>query len=44
MSTARVKAVWLCTALIFRVPDLDAVRGGAGLVWALTLSLTLNQW
>lgn len=44
MNTTRMKAVWLHMALISRVPDLDAIRGGAGLVWALTLSLTLNLW
>lgn len=44
MNTTRVKAVWLLMALIFRIPDLYVIGGGAGLVWVLTLSLTLNQW
>lgn len=30
--------------LILKVPDLYGTGGRAGLAWALTLSLTLNQW
>lgn len=43
VNTTGVKAVWAALATL-RVPDLYRIGGGAGLVWALTLSLTLNQW